>query len=168
MKTNRASIRQLHFIAVFSLIALFNSFAVSDEGMYPLSEIHKLNLRAKGLKVTSKDIFNPGTVSLIDAIVQVGGCTGSFISHDGLIITNHHCAFGAVQAASSAEHDYITNGYLAKTRSEELPAKGFTVRITESYRDVSKEVLNVTSDTMELAARTKAIDRKVKEIVSET
>src|ERR1043165_7900033 len=86
----------------------------ADDGMYPLSEIHKLNLKSKGLRVTSADIYKPGSVGLIDAIVQVGGCTGSFVSIDGLIITNHHCAFGFVQEASSAAHDYISDGFLAQ------------------------------------------------------
>jgi len=155
-------------LAIFISAALTFSFAYADEGMYPLSEIHKLNLKAKGLKVTPKEIYNPGHVGLIDAIVNIGGCTGSFISPDGLIITNHHCAFSAVQQISTKENDYITNGFLAKTRREEVPAKGFTVRIVDSYKDVSKEILNVVSDTMDLVARTKAIDKKIKEIITDT
>jgi hypothetical protein len=148
------------------LIGLLASFAFTDEGMYPLSEIHKLNLKAKGFKIAAKELYNPQGVSLVDAIVQVSGCTGSFVSNQGLILTNHHCAFGAVQAASTAEHDYITNGFLARSRSEEIPAKGYTCRITESYRDVSAQVLSAVKDTVALAARTKAIEQKIKEIVS--
>jgi hypothetical protein len=150
----------------FALVALFSHLAFTDEGMYPLSEIHKLNLKAKGFKIDAKELYNPQGVSLIDAIVNVGGCTGSFVSNQGLILTNHHCAFGGVQAASTAEKDYITNGFLARTRNEEIPAKGYTCRITESYRDVSTEVLSAVKDTMALAARTKAIEQKIKEIVS--
>ncbi len=158
---------------IFFLIILFFFFStvnlsLADEGMYPLSEIHKLNLKKKGLKVTAKDIYNPGNVGLIDAIVQVGGCTGSFVSNDGLIITNHHCAFGAVQSVSSSEHDYITDGFLAKNTTEELQAKGYTVRITESYRDVSTEVLSAAHDTMGFVERSKAIEKRMKEIVAET
>ena len=93
------------------LLLLLASLAFTDEGMYPLSEIHKLNLKAKGFKIAPKDLYNPQGVSLVDAIVQVGGCTGSFVSNEGLILTNHHCAFGAVQAASTAEKDYLTNGF---------------------------------------------------------
>lgn len=141
---------------------------LADEGMYPLSEIHKLDLKSKGLKVSPKDIYNPGGVGLIDAIVQLDGCTGSFVSPDGLIITNHHCAFGAVQAASTPEHDYITDGFLARTRAEELPARGFTVRIVDSYRDVSKDVLSAVNDTMDVASRAKAISKRIREIVTDT
>jgi hypothetical protein len=98
----------------------------------------------------------------------VGGCTGSFISNDGLIITNHHCAFGIVQAASTTEHDYITDGYLAPTRAAELVGKGVTVRITESYRDVSAEILAGISDTTDPVARTRAIEKAVKALVAAT
>jgi len=148
-------------------IVLLN-LALADEGMYPISEIRKLNLRAKGLKIDPNEVYNPKGVSLIDGIVQLSGCTGSFVSKDGLILTNHHCAFGFVQAVSTPEKDYLTSGFIAWNRSEEIPAKGQTARITESYRDVSKEVLSAVNDEMELAERSKAIDRKMREIVDDT
>lgn len=72
-----------------------------DEGMFPLSEIHKLDLKKAGLKIDQNEIYNPNGTSLVDALVNVGGCTGSFVSGEGLIITNHHCAFSAVQLAST-------------------------------------------------------------------
>lgn len=72
-----------------------------DEGMFPLSELSRAGLKSAGLKISEKDIYNPGKVGLVDALVQVSGCTGSFISGSGLIITNHHCAFSAVQLAST-------------------------------------------------------------------
>jgi len=147
-------------------ITLFAALAFTDEGMYPLSEIHRLNLKAKGFKIDAKTLYNPQGVSLVDAIVQVGGCTGSFVSNDGLILTNHHCAFGAVQAASSAEKDYLNNGFLARHRREEIPAKGYTCRITESYREVSAEVLNAAKENMSFSERAKAIEQKIKEIVA--
>ncbi len=148
------------------LISIITSLAFTDEGMYPLSEIHKLNLKAKGFKIAPKDLYNPQGVSLVDAIVQVGGCTGSFVSNEGLLLTNHHCAFGGVQAASTAEKDYLTNGFLARNRSEEIPAKGYTCRITESYRDVSAEVLSAAKENMNFAERARAFEQKMKEIVA--
>ncbi len=155
---------------LFVTLTLFlggSSFLTPDEGMYPISSIQKLNLKAKGLKIDPKEVYNPDGVSLIDAIVMVGGCTGSFVSPEGLILTNHHCAFGAVQAQSTKDHDYITNGFLARSRDEELPAKGYTVRITESYRDVSADVLSAVKDDMEFGERSKAIERRIKEIVAD-
>ncbi|MDZ7331697.1 MAG: S46 family peptidase, partial [candidate division KSB1 bacterium] len=153
----------------FMLILTILSFQISiaDEGMYPISDIQKLDLKAKGLQLEPLDIFNPDGISLVDAICKVDGGTGSFVSPDGLILTNHHIAFGAVQAASTPEHDYLKIGFLAKNKAEEYPAKGFTVRITESYRDVSADVLSAVTDQMELAERSKAIDKKIKKIVTE-
>ncbi|MBS4029193.1 MAG: S46 family peptidase [Ignavibacteriales bacterium] len=155
-------------ITIILFVIIFTNISFTDEGMYPLSEIHKLNLREKGLKISSKDIYNSNGVGIIDAIVNVGGCTGSFISSEGLIITNHHCAFGAVQSITTKENDYVTDGFFSKNRDEERQAKGLTIRITEYYRDVSKEVLSVVSDTMEFISRSKAIEKKMKEIVLET
>jgi hypothetical protein len=159
-------IRRLLLITFVFVLAL--QLALADEGMYPISELYKLNLKSKGLKIDPKAIYNPNGIGLIDAVVQLSGCTGSFISKDGLIITNHHCAFGAVQAASSTDHDYVTDGFLAKTREEEIQARGISARILESYRDVSKEVLSVLNDKMDFADRTKAIDKKIRELVAET
>ncbi|MFI5251034.1 MAG: S46 family peptidase [Bacteroidota bacterium] len=155
----------LVFIVAFSLFSIHA--AMPDEGMYPLSEIHKLNLKSHGLKITPNDIYNPGHVGLIDAIVQIGGCTGSFVSNQGLIITNHHCAFGAVQTASTPEHDLVTNGFLAKTKGEEIQAKGFTVRINDSYQDVSALVLSSISENMNPGDRTRTIDLRSKEIITD-
>lgn len=154
------------FTILFCLITIFVSrILLAEEGMYPISEIHKLDLQAAGLAIDPQEIYNPNGTSLIDAIVKVGGCTGSFVSPKGLILTNHHCAFGAARAASDKEHDYIQNGFIARSPEEEIQAKGFTVRITESYRDISEEVLSAVRDTMDFAARTKAIEKKIKEIV---
>ncbi len=141
--------------------------AAPDEGMYPLSELRKLDLRSKGLQIAPEEIFAADKPSLIYAIVSVGA-TGSFVSPDGLFITNHHVAFSAVQAASTREHDYLTNGFLARTRAEEIQAKGMTARITESFRDVSADVLSAVLPGMALADRTKAIEKRTKEIVAET
>lgn len=160
--------KRLSFFLLLLLAMCVLLAATPDEGMYPISDILKLDLRAKGLQIDPKEIYNPEGVSLIDGIVQVGGCTGSFVSGEGLILTNHHCAFGAVQAASTTEHDYLANGFLARTKSEEIPAKGYTVRLTDSYRDVSSEVLSAVNDTMDLAARSKAIEKKIKELVAAT
>jgi hypothetical protein len=146
---------------VFLWIQIF-----ADEGMWPISEIHKLDLQTKGLEISPEEIFSPDKLSLIQAVVQVGA-TGSFVSEDGLIITNHHVAYGSVQAASSEEKDYIQHGFLARTRSEEIQAAGLTARITESYRDVSNEVLSVVTEGMGFAERTKAVERRMKEIVAE-
>ena len=100
----------------------------------------------------------------MDGICRVNGCTGSFVSSDGLIITNHHCAFDAIQKASTPTNDLLANGFIAKTKQDEVRAVGFTVRITESYANVSDQVLSVVSEGMTFLDRTKAIEKRRKEL----
>jgi len=138
-----------------------------EEGMFPLSEIHKLDLKKAGLKISQNEIYNPNGTSLVDALVNVGGCTGSFISNQGLIITNHHCAFSAVQLASTPEHDYLTNGFVAGTKEQEIQAKGLTCRITDSYEDVSDRVLGAVAQVTDPSSRLKLINDAMKNIVVE-
>ncbi|MEE4310629.1 MAG: S46 family peptidase [candidate division KSB1 bacterium] len=158
-------IRRLQIILMMTTI--ISTTILAEEGMYPVSEIHTLDLEKSGLEIDPQKIYNPDGISLIDGICKIGGCTGSFVSDKGLILTNHHCAFGAIQAASSEEHDYLENGFLARDLSEEISAKGYTVRITESYKDVSAEVLSVVHDSMDYAQRSKAVEKKKKEIILE-
>lgn len=166
MKRRSTVPKKITIILVFCInLFLVHHILDAEEGMYPMSEIHKLDLKSKGLKIEALDIYNPGGISLIDGICKLDGCTGSFVSVDGLILTNHHCAYGAVQGASSEEQDYITYGFLAQSRSEEIQAKGYTVRITESYSDVSEEVLSVVQANMAYVDRTRAIEKKIKEII---
>ena len=138
-----------------------------EEGMFPLSEIHKLDLKKAGLKIDRNEIYNPNGTSLVDALVNVGGCTGSFVSDQGLIITNHHCAFSAVQQASTPEHDYLTNGFVAKTNQQEIEAKGLTCRITDSYEDVSDQILGAVAQVEDPASRLQLINNAMKNLALE-
>lgn len=138
--------------------------AVAEEGMYPMSELGSLDLAARGIKLSADELFNPEAISLIDGVCRVNGCTGSFVSPQGLIITNHHCAYGAIQQASTAERDLLEDGFSAATYSDEIPAPDYTVRVTEDYRDVSSEVLEAVTPDMSFLERTKAIERRQKEL----
>jgi len=135
-----------------------------DEGMFPISELSNIGLKKRGIELSADEIFNPTAKSLVDGICRVNGCTGSLISSDGLVITNHHCAFDAIQKASTPQRDLLANGFIARNRTEEVPAPGYTVRITESYSDVSDQVLSVTTEQMTAVERTKAIDKRKKEL----
>lgn len=137
-----------------------------DEGMYPLSELKKVNIPAAGFKIPLEEIYNPRGVSLIDALVNVGGCTGSFISDEGLIITNHHCAFSAVQLASTPENDYLNKGFVARGREQEIEAKGLTCRITESYEDVSDKILAAANRAADPASRINIIKSEMKNLAA--
>ncbi|MGE6219247.1 S46 family peptidase [Nubsella zeaxanthinifaciens] len=142
-------------------------YNVREEGMFPLSEIHKVDLKKAGLKIDQNEVYNPNGISLVDALVNVGGCTGSFVSDEGLIITNHHCAFSAVQLASTPENDYLNNGFVARTREQEIEAKGLTCRITDSYEDVSDRVLGAVANVDDPAARLQMINNQMKNIAAE-
>lgn len=155
-------------LPAFLLLAASNyNFKNFDEGMFPLSDLNRVDLKKAGLKIDQRDIFNPGQVGLVDALVQVGGCTGSFVSDLGLIITNHHCAFGAVQQASSIENDYLTNGFVAHNKEQEIQAKGLTIRITESYEDVSERVLSAAEKATDPAERLRLISEQRSSIAKE-
>lgn len=148
---------------LLSALALgtFNfSATIPDEGMFPLSELSRAGLKKAGLKISEKDIYNPGQIGLVDALVQVSGCTGSFVSRTGLIITNHHCAFSAVQLASTPEHNYLQNGFVANSHEQEIEAKGLTIRITDSYEDVSKQVLDAVANITDPIQRIDLINKK--------
>lgn len=140
---------------------------VREEGMFPLSEISKLDLKKAGLKIDQTEVYNPNGTSLVDALVNVGGCTGSFVSNTGLIITNHHCAFSAVQLASTPEHDYLNNGFVATSPEQEIEAKGLTCRITDSYEDVSERVLAGLDQVQDPATRLQLINNSMKNITAE-
>ena len=117
----------------------------ADEGMWLLQmmqEQHLIDrLKAQGLLLETEDIYSPNSVSLKDAVGIFGrGCTGEIISPDGLILTNHHCGYDAIQQHSSVEHDYLRNGFWAKSRQEELPTPGLTFRFVERIVDVTDKV----------------------------
>ncbi|MDH5826390.1 S46 family peptidase [Sphingobacterium faecium] len=138
-----------------------------DEGMFPLSELNRAGLKNAGLKINEKDIYNPGKVGLVDALVQVSGCTGSFVSPTGLIITNHHCAFSAVQLASTPINNYLKNGFVAQSHEQEIEARGLTIRITDSYEDVSDKILAAVAHVTDPSERINTIKKKQQELVAQ-
>ena len=98
-------------------------------------------MRKMGFKLKADDIYSDSKASLKDAVVQFGGgCTGEFISAEGLLITNHHCGYGSIQKLSSVEHDYLTYGYWAMSRDEELHVPGLTVTLLVSMEDVTERI----------------------------
>lgn len=169
MKKNESHSTQKLISSVLILLIAF-VFAGStppEEGMYPLSEISKLDLKKAGLKIDINQIYNPNGIGLIDALVNIGGCTGSFVSDEGLIITNHHCVFDYVSRASSVENNYLENGFLAEDKTKEIPAVGLTCKITESYEDVSDIILTAANEAKDVSERTKAIQKKSRELIED-
>jgi MYXO-CTERM domain-containing protein len=111
-----------------------------------LRELDAAELRRLGLQLDPDGLWSDDG-GLMRAAVNLSGCSAAFVSADGLIATNHHCAHSAIQAASSVEHDYLTHGFLAKTRAEELEAKGRTVRVLRSMQDVTAQVREAMGST---------------------
>lgn len=140
---------------------------LGDEGMFMPDAIARLpldKLKKRGLKIPLTDIYNPSGLSIKDAIVIVDGGTGEFVSPEGLLLTNHHVAFDALVSASDPAKDYANNGYKATSRADELPAKGYTVTITQELKDVTSEILNGVNESMSPGQRNMTISQRVEQM----
>ncbi len=129
---------------LLALVAvLFLLPASADEGMWLPSLISSRvkDMQAKGFELTAEDIYSVNEASLKDAVVLFGGfCTGEIVSEKGLVITNHHCGYGAIQNHSTVDHDYLTYGFWAMNQAEELPNEGLWVRILVRMEDVTERL----------------------------
>ena len=129
-------------------IAASLSALMADEGMWLPCLIGERidDMRAKGFELTAEDIYSVNQAALKDAIVLFGrGCTGELVSAEGLLLTNHHCGYGQIQSHSSVEHDYLTNGFWAMNRAEELPNPGLTVSFLVRMEDVTDQIKGGTT-----------------------
>ena len=157
----------LKLIAV-SIFLLVIHTARADEGMWLPQLLGKLNesrMKSLGMKISAADIYSINKGSLKDAVVSFGGfCTGSLISSKGLLLTNHHCGFDAIQNHSTLQNNYIRDGFWAKNSGEEIPNKGlfatFIVRIDDVTLSAMKDVLA----SMTEAERQSAIDKNLAEV----
>jgi len=149
-----------YFLTVL-LSIVFAITSLGQEGMWLLNQIDDLNLQEKGLQIATSEIYNPDAPSLYNAIVQLGGGTASFVSDQGLLITNHHVAYGALQRAASAENDYITDGFLAKTKEEEIEASGYQARLLIEMRDVTDEIVKAGKGIEDNVERDKKVNEKI-------
>jgi hypothetical protein len=143
----------------------------ADEGMWFLMFIERLNhrdMQKMGLQLTPQEIYSINNHSLKDAIVQFnGGCTAELISKDGLVLTNHHCGYDAIAELSTAEKNYLKEGYWAANRKEELKPSSLFVRFFVRMDDCSKRILAVVTPGMSEAEREKAINQEIAKIEKE-
>ena len=134
----------------------------ADEGMWMLGDLNKETRRTMkelGLELTAKQLYNPGHSSLKDAVVSFGGfCSGVVVSRDGLVFTNHHCGFSSIRQLSTVEHDYLRDGFVARSHAEELPCPELFVRFLVRQENVTKRVLSVVRPGMDESDRSMAID----------
>lgn len=146
----------------------------ADEGMWIPMLLKKYNIedmQKQGFKLTAEDIYNINQASLKDAVIGLGRegspffhfCTGELISNEGLIVTNHHCAFDMIQSHSSLEHNYLRDGFWAKTKKDELANPGITASILVRMEDVTSRINAVLKPEMSIGERT----QKIKEVSSE-
>ncbi len=157
----------LSLLPILITLSLFHSSIMADEGMWMPHQMKMLNLETKGLKMDPDDLYKKDGTSLMSAVVNLGGGTGSFVSDKGLILTNHHVAFGALQRASDPEHNYLQDGFLSKTFSEEIPAPGNVARVLISYQEVSDQINKELKEDMSPLERYNAIDLFKKKLVKE-
>ena len=180
--------KKLLLVLTLSLTLFVSSFATQPppdggkgdvkegEGMWLPLLIERLNyqdMQEMGLQLTAEEIYSVNNSSVKDAIVGLGDegmapsgyfCTGEIISDQGLVLTNHHCGYDKIQSHSSVEHDYLTDGFWALNKSEELPNKGMTMSYLVRMEDVTAKVLADVTDGMSESERAKIIGKEIKGI----
>ena len=156
-------------LTLLTLLAVSFS-ATADEGMWLLPYIKKMNekdMKAHGCKLKAEDIYSAEKSSLKDAIVVFGGgCTGEIVSPNGLLFTNHHCGYSAIQKLSSVEHDYLKDGFWAQNNAEELPAKGLSVRFVRHIFDVTADIMGNIPSTASQEEYTTIADQNKEALIA--
>lgn len=154
-----------------AMLFLFNA-AKADEGMWLMHMLKRINeaeMQNLGLNLTAEEIYDINNASLKDAIVRLNGgmCTAEVISSEGLVLTNHHCAYGAIQSFSAPEHDYLTDGFWAFSKDQEMHIEDFEVSFLVRIDDVTKQVLANVTDSMSEDERAQAVAAASKTIREE-
>ncbi len=155
--------------AVLLIITAILSLTLNaKEGMYLpmlLKKINASDMQAMGMRITAEEIYSVNQASLKDAIVHFGGgCTAELVSEKGLLLTNHHCGYRSIQKHSTLEHDYLTDGFWAKTLEEELPNDGLTATILQRMEDVTEQVLAGVKPEMDEKERQELINKNIEKL----
>ena len=159
--------KKLHLLIVFLITSMM---AFAGEGMWipMLLQYNEKEMQEMGMRITADDIYSINHSSLKDDIVLFGGgCTGEIVSDYGLLLTNHHCGYDWIQKHSSVEYDYLTNGFWAMDRSQELPCPGLKVTILREMRDVTAQVLDQVTEEMTEEKRQATIAENTKRLIAE-
>ena len=164
----KKSLIAISILSSLSCMGLLSSTAYADEGMWMPQQLPQVakQLKADGLQLDPA-LLTKLTEFPMGAIVSLGGCSASFVSPQGLVITNHHCAYSSISHNSTADHNYLEHGFLAKTLAEELPAApGFRVYVTTDVSNVSSKVISPAVDKLSGKKRLDAIEHNQKELVA--
>src|SRR5690349_11458742 len=147
------------------VLLLITQISFADEGMWLpqlLQQLNEKQMKSLGMKISASDIYNVNKGSLKDAIVSFGGfCTGEVISEKGLVLTNHHCGFDAIQNHSTLEHNYIRDGFWAKNAGEEIPNPGLFVTFIVRIEDVTAPLLSGVNRNMTEVERQAMIEKNL-------
>ena len=162
---NYTNVKKTILLCVLATLLVAFKAHRHEEGMFPMSQLNNLDLQKAGLEISTEEIYNENKPALVNALVRLGGCTGSFISNKGLIITNHHCVFSSVASMSSAENNYLEQGFYASDFSKELKTS-LPCKITLSYQDVSEEVLTGTEAASSAIEKKETISRNIAVIIN--
>lgn len=158
-------------ILILVIVVLSRITLLGGEGMWIpmlLQQMNEKEMQEMGMKITAEDIYSINQSSLKDAILLFGrGCTSEIISKDGLLLTNHHCGFGNIQKHSTLEHDYLTDGFWAMNKGEELPNPGLTATLLIEMKDVTDSVLAGVDESMTMKERQSIIIINIKRITSD-
>ncbi len=155
------------FVLIATTMLLLPGVSRADEGMWipMLLGRNQAAMQKAGMHITAQDIYDINNASLKDAVLLFGGgCSGEFVSDEGLVLTNHHCGYSYIVKHSTVEHDYLTNGFWAMTREQEIPCPGLTVTRLVYMQDVTKEVLDGVEDGMSESDRENIIDKNIKAV----
>ncbi|MBR1849770.1 MAG: S46 family peptidase [Bacteroidales bacterium] len=153
------------FITFAILITTLVAWA--DEGMWipMLLQRNEAAMQRAGMHISASDIYDVNNASLKDAVVLFGGgCSGEFVSAEGLLLTNHHCGYSYIVSHSTVEHDYLTHGFWAADRSQELPCPGLTATRLVRMEDVTAQVLDGVSQTMTEAERQALVAKNIEQL----
>jgi hypothetical protein len=153
---------------LLTVILLAGTVCRANEGMWLpqlLEQLNEKEMKSLGMKISAKDIYNINKGSLKDAIVSFGGfCTAEVISTQGLILTNHHCGYDAIQQHSTIEHNYLQEGFWAKAKGAELPNPGLTATFIVRIDDVTADVLKGVNSSMDEKTRQSTIDQNISKL----
>ena len=158
-------------LSVFLLSIFLIAGVKADEGMWMLPLIEKLNIQqmnGMGCTLTAEEIYSDKSVSLKDAVVVFGnGCTGVVVSDQGMVFTNHHCGYGAIQQHSTVEHNYLKDGFTAEKLEDEIPTPGLTVKFLKSITNVTERVISQLPEDLLGVKRTEKQDSILRVIRTE-
>ena len=155
-------------IAAIALLALPLA-ARADEGMWipMLLQRNEAAMQRAGMHITAQDIYDVNNASLKDAVLLFGGgCTGEFVSNEGLVLTNHHCGYSYIVKHSTVEHDYLTNGFWAMSRDQEIPCPGLSVTRLVRMEDVTSQVLEGVTDETTEQERERLVEKNIEAITA--